>query len=143
MVDTYNVITGNVMAMLKIVWSSLAMQWLYIIQLEKIAKSCMHKILFHLFHYSTYFRFCVSSTSSVNCIKFHIVCCTSCKQFIDKVSYAQNYEASNKTWSNFMCTCRNPVFSCQVTYWKWHTVITGNVLTKLKMVAILYFDIVS
>ena len=37
-------------------------------------------------HYSTYLTFCVIYASSVDCITFSIVCCTSCKRFIDKLS---------------------------------------------------------
>ena len=36
-------------------------------------------------HHSTYLSFCVSYMDSVNCIKFPIVCCSSCKSFSDKL----------------------------------------------------------
>ena len=36
-------------------------------------------------YYSTYLAFCVSYTSSVNCVEFPIVCCTSLKSFIDNM----------------------------------------------------------
>ena len=56
--------------------------------------------------HSTYLTFCVRYTSSVNCINFHTVGCTSCKSFIDKIMFRHKVVKlpNSKKWSNFKCT---------------------------------------
>ena len=54
----------------------------YVTQHEKIGLMCTK---YSPSHYSTYLRFFVRYTSSVNCIIFAMDCCTSCKSFINKV----------------------------------------------------------
>ena len=56
--------------------------------------------------HSTYLTFYVRYTSSVNCINFHTVGCTSCKSFIDKIMFRHKVMKlpNCKKRSNVMCT---------------------------------------
>ena len=58
-------------------------------------------------NHSIYLIFCVRYTRSVNCIKYAIVCYTSCESYIDKLRMFRHKVMklwSPKKWSNFMCT---------------------------------------
>ena len=59
-------------------------QNIYVTQHEKIGLMCT---IYTSLNYFTYFTFCVSYRSSVNCIKFSLVCSTSFESFIDKLNF--------------------------------------------------------
>ena len=63
---------------------------------------CVHKN--NPLHYSAYFTFCVSHTSSVNCNEFPIASCTSSKPFHKLCMFMHEVikHENLKRWSNFM-----------------------------------------
>ena len=65
----------------------------------------------HLLYYFNYLTFCVSYTSSVNCIWFQIVHCTIRKSCIDKLCLEKKLL---KFKSNKFCVHISTVFSCRV-----------------------------
>ena len=71
-----------------------------------------------LSHYSTYLTFPASYTSSVNCIKFPIVCFPILVSKVLLLNYvqAQSYETSKFVKVVKLYVHISPIFSCWVTY---------------------------
>ena len=62
-------------------------------------------------HYFIYFNFCIRYTSSVNCITFPTVCCTSSKSFIGKVRLGINdLKAGDSITLNYVHYCASLMF---------------------------------
>ena len=60
--------------------------------------------------HSTYLTFCVRYTSSVNCINFHTVGCTSCKSFIDKIMFRHKVMKLPNSKSGQILSALKPYF---------------------------------
>ena len=80
----YSVLGSYLPAYLLTHWNyvPLMLMYVYVTRHEKIGLMCTK---YMPLHYSTYLTFYVTYTSFVNCIKFPIVCCSSCKSFIVEV----------------------------------------------------------
>ena len=80
---------------------------IYVTRHEEIGLMCTK---FTSSNYFTYFTFCVSYRSSVNCIKFSLMCSTNFESFIDKLNFGCKVVQPQSSKSGQILCAHQPYF---------------------------------